>query len=265
MEKKNSIMKGRGIYIIPNLFTLGNLFSGFFSIIFSLDGRYEMAAYSIVIAAFFDGMDGRVARLTHTNSRFGLEFDSLADVVSFGVSPALMIYLYALRQYGRIGWMVAFLFVAGGALRLARFNVMADKKEEKKFFTGLPIPAAALTVVSYILIALFYNWSDTWKGHKIILPFMVILISFLMVSNQKYIGFKELDLKKKKPFSILVIAVVSIYIIALNPRIFLFLFAMLYLLSGFLYFVLFPEQSASKLKEKTEVKEKLESKEILGK
>lgn len=225
MEKKNN----KGIYIIPNLLTLGNLFSGFLSIICSLDGKYEMAAYYIMLAAFFDGMDGRVARITNSHSRFGIEFDSLADLASFGMSPALLIYLYALRAYGKIGWMVAFLFVAGGALRLARFNVLVDRAE-KNFFIGLPIPSAAMAVVSYILIAIRYNW----PGHKIILPIMMILISYLMVSNIKYFGFKELDLKKRKPFSLLVIAVVGFYVIILNPQMFLFVMSLVYLVSGLL-------------------------------
>ncbi|MEW6088482.1 MAG: CDP-diacylglycerol--serine O-phosphatidyltransferase [bacterium] len=237
MEKKNNT--GKGIYIIPNLFTLGNLFSGFLSIICSLDGKFEMAAYYIILAAFFDGMDGRIARMTNSHSRFGVEFDSLSDLASFGMAPALLIYLYILRAYGKIGWMVAFLFVAGGALRLARFNVLTDKAE-KNFFTGLPIPSAATVVISYVLIAIRYNWS----GHKIILPIMMILISFLMVSNLRYFGFKELDLKRKKPFNLLVIAVIGFYIVVLNPQMFLFILSLLYLISGLLSPVLFPVKTA---------------------
>ncbi|MFH1287806.1 MAG: CDP-diacylglycerol--serine O-phosphatidyltransferase [bacterium] len=233
MEKKKN--RGKGIYIIPNLLTLGNLFSGFLSIICSLDGKYEMAAYYIILAAFFDCMDGRVARMTNSHSKFGVEFDSLADLASFGMAPALLIYLYALRAYGKIGWMVAFLFVAGGALRLARFNALADKAE-KNFFTGLPIPSAATVVISYILIAIRYNW----PGHKIILSIMMISISYLMVSNVRYFGFKELNLKKKKPFSLLVIAVIGFYIIVLNPQMFLFILSLLYLISGLLFPILFP-------------------------
>ncbi|MDD5773594.1 MAG: CDP-diacylglycerol--serine O-phosphatidyltransferase [bacterium] len=252
MEKKNT--RSKGIYIIPNMLTLGNLFCGFLSIISSLDGKFEMAAYYIILAAFFDGMDGRVARMTNSHSKFGVEFDSLADLASFGMAPALLIYLFALRAYGKLGWMVAFLFVAGGALRLARFNVLVDKAE-KNFFTGLPIPSAATVVISYILIAIHYNWTDNWPGYKIILPIMMILISFLMVSNLRYFGFKELDLKKKKPFNLLVIAIIGIYIIVLNPQMLLFILSLLYLISGILSPLLFPLTGKEKvLKESAEQK-----------
>ena len=152
LDEKKSMKKG--IYILPNLFTLGNMLCGFYSIISTIEGRFHHAAVAIFIAALADGLDGKIARLTKTCSRFGVEFDSLADLVSFGVAPALLIYIWALRPYQRVGWLAAFLFVICGALRLARFNVQVYTSENK-YFTGLPIPAAATTIASFVLLHQF--------------------------------------------------------------------------------------------------------------
>lgn len=217
----------KGIYILPNLFTLANLSLGFYSIICSLQEKFEVASYIILFAMLFDVLDGKIARLTNTTSRFGVEFDSLADLVSFGVAPSIMLYTFTLQRFGRIGWLLALLFVVGGALRLARFNVQSTGSE-KSNFTGLPIPAAAGVMSCYILVALERHWI----GHKIFLPIMIILISYLMVSNLTYISFKNFNLSKRKPFSVLITMALIIYIVALNPEISIFVILLFYASSG---------------------------------
>jgi len=141
--------KGKGIYILPNLLTSISLFSGFYAIVASVNMQFTHAAYAVFVSAIFDMLDGRVARLTGSSSRFGMEYDSLSDVIAFGVAPGLLVYMWALKGYGRFGWLAAFLFVACGALRLARFNVQADNAQKKNFL-GLPIPAAAATIAGSI-------------------------------------------------------------------------------------------------------------------
>ncbi len=217
----------KGIYLLPNLFTLLNLSMGFYSVICSLNEKFELAAYVILFAMLFDVLDGKIARWTHSTSRFGMEFDSLADLVSFGVAPALMIYLFALNKFGRIGWLLSLLLVVGGALRLARFNVQSAGTE-KTNFTGLPIPAAAGVMSSYILVALDRHWI----GHRILLPVMIVSISYLMVSNLTYISLKNFNLKKRKPFNVLITIALALYVVALNPEISSFIIILIYASSG---------------------------------
>lgn len=224
----------KGIYILPNLFTLGNLSLGYYSIICSLNGKFDISAYVILFAMLFDVLDGKIARLTHTTSRFGVEFDSLADLVSFGVAPALMMYLFALNKFGRIGWLLSLLPVVGGALRLARFNVQVSGSE-KSNFTGLPIPAAAGVISCYMLVALERHW----LGHRILLPILIITISYLMVSNLTYLSFKNFNLMQRKPFNLLITVALALYIIALNPEISLFIVILTYAFSGLLGTLLF--------------------------
>jgi len=217
------------IYIIPNLFTLGNLVSGFYATILALRGDFTQAAMFIILAAVLDSLDGRIARLTNSTSRFGVEFDSLADLVSFGMAPALMLYVFALEDFGRIGWLSAMLLPVCGALRLARFNVETiNKKSKSSTFTGLPIPAAALTVTAYILAAHLYGW----PAHKLILPFLVVAISYLMVSNIPYASMKGINLGMKESFRLLVIAALAIFILMMYPYLILFISTLSYVLSG---------------------------------
>lgn len=219
----------KGIYILPNLFTLGNMLCGFYSIISSIDGRFQHAAMAIFIAALFDGLDGRIARLTGTCSRFGVEFDSLADLLSFGVAPALLIYLWALRPYQRIGWLAAFLFVICGALRLARFNVQVYASDGN-YFNGLPIPAAATEIASFVLLHLFFFPEGGSK--PVIIAALAYVLAFLMVSNVKYRSLKQWKLRERKPFNVLVIISLLLLVILAQPQVMIFLFISTYILFG---------------------------------
>jgi CDP-diacylglycerol--serine O-phosphatidyltransferase len=220
----------KGAYIFPNLLTAGNVFAGFYSIVATMNLRFDSAAIAIVVAAFMDGLDGKVARFTGGSSRFGVEFDSLADLVSFGVAPALLMYQLELKAYGRFGWVACFLFVACGALRLARFNVQSTSTE-KRWFTGLPIPMAALTLAATVLF--FRHLRAEGREHTgLLFVLLVYLLSFLMVSTFKYRSFKELETRPHRSFYFLVTVVIVISLIAIHPPIALFSLAGLYLFSG---------------------------------
>ncbi len=229
-RKKRSRKTGkRGIYILPNLFTSASLFGGFFAIIAAIQGRYETAAIAILISCVFDGLDGKVARLTHSTSLFGTEYDSLSDLVAFGVAPGILAFQWALEPFGRLGWLACFVFVICGALRLARFNVQKDSVEAN-FFKGLPIPAAASFIASMVL---FTKALGGFSGSKhIVIIVLVYVLSFLMVSSIHYISFKEFDLKKQKPFNVLVAIILILIVVAYKPKIMLFLILTGYILSG---------------------------------
>ena len=227
-NEKFNVMK-KGIYILPNLFTSASLFLGFYAIVQVMDGRFNRAAMAVIGAALCDGLDGKVARLTGTASLFGIEYDSLADLVSFGVAPGAMMYMWALRPYGKIGWLAAFLYVACGALRLARFNVQVNTVE-KSHFKGLPIPGAAMMVATTILMHYEYVGDGTIK--KIIIPIMTYMLAYLMVSNIKYVSFKDLDLIKEKPFHTLVFLIILLTIIVAKPELMLFILISTYVASG---------------------------------
>lgn len=227
---------GMYIYILPNMMTIANLFCGFMSIIFSLKGEFRYAAIAVVIAAVFDQLDGRLARLTHATSKFGAELDSLCDLVSFGLAPAMLMYQWALHPYGRFGIMACFLFVACGALRLARFNVQVGVVE-KNYFQGLPIPMAAGIVTSSYLAFEDQGWTpDEWRG--LLLFGMVILMAFVMVSNFRYRSFKDLDLKERKAFKYLVAALVVLVVVAIYPEVMLFVLFLTYGTLGAIFGVL---------------------------
>jgi CDP-diacylglycerol---serine O-phosphatidyltransferase len=237
----------KGIYLLPNTLTLCSMLLGFYSILSTLKGNYVHAAWAILFATIFDGLDGWVARLTNSTTKFGIELDSLSDLVSFGVAPAVMMYKWGLVPFGRIGWAAAFWFMACGALRLARYNVQMGSAESKSF-TGMPIPAAATIIASLIL---FYNEiSDMPPGKNILIPGLTVMLAFLMVSTLKYHGAKEIDFRKRKPFWILVAFVLGLTIIVMHPPISLFLFAMIYLLGGIIEnMYLFYKRSRVKQKE----------------
>ena len=219
-----------GVYLIPNLLTTGNLFSGYYAIIAVLNGQVVQASVAILIAMIFDSIDGRWARMTRTSSRFGVEYDSLSDLVSFGIAPGLLVYTWALSDFGRLGWVAAFLFVVCGALRLARYNVQMGVGETR-FFYGLPVPAAGGLIAS--LVMMDHHFSVIGKEVK---PFLIVtliyVLAFLMVSTFKYSSFKDLHLLKRKPFRTLVMAVLLFIVLAAEPNIMLFLLFSGYAVSG---------------------------------
>ena len=223
----------RGIYLLPSVLTTFGMFAGFYSIISSINGEFTIAAISIMIAMMWDTLDGRVARLTNTQSAFGAEYDSLADLVSFGLAPALLVYEWSLYELGRFGWLAAFVYLACAALRLARFNTQVGTAD-KRFFQGLPSPAAAGVIASMIWLKI---WTfASFDSEVISLGYylgagITILCGILMVSNVRYYSFKELD-SKKASFRFLLLIVLSLIILMYKPNIILFTGFFLYLLSG---------------------------------
>jgi CDP-diacylglycerol--serine O-phosphatidyltransferase len=213
---------------LPCMLTCASLFCGFYSIIASINGHFFAAAIAILVAAIFDGLDGRVARMTGTTSRFGKELDSLCDLVSFGVAPALLAYLWALTPYGRYGWLAAFLYVATTALRLARFNTQVPTPSSD--FVGLPCPAAAMMLAATVMFSRFLGTTDTVKHLSILL--LVYILSYLMVSNHRYLSFKQLEIKKEKKFQIVVFILLFLILVATEPPVTLFVVAFVYILSG---------------------------------
>ena len=228
-RKRKDRRRFRGVYLLPNLITTGSLFAGFYAIVASMDGRFYAAAWAILIAMILDGLDGRVARMTKTTSGFGVQYDSLADLVAFGVAPGIMAYLWALKDFKQFGWAAAFLFVVCGALRLARFNVQQGSFDPR-YFNGLPIPAAAMMVAASV--AFYHELGEMApQGSRFILGMMYVL-SFLMVSNIKYISFKKVELFRRHPFHTLVGLVLVFVVVATAPNIMGFLLMAAYVASG---------------------------------
>lgn len=219
----------RGIYLLPNLFTTSNLFAGFYSIVAAMGGRFELAAIAIFIAMIMDSLDGRVARLTHTQTAFGAEYDSLSDMVAFGIAPALVAYSWSLSFLHKVGWIAAFIYVAGAALRLARFNTQVGVAD-KRYFQGLSSPAAAGVLAGFVWVCQSYGWSGDHLSW-VVLPLSVGL-GLLMVSNIRYQSFKELDLKGKVPFVALLLLVLIFVLISIDPPQVLFGLFFIYALSG---------------------------------
>ncbi|RUO18443.1 CDP-diacylglycerol--serine O-phosphatidyltransferase [Aliidiomarina iranensis] len=221
--------KHRGIYLLPNLLTTAGLFSGFYAIVASMNGSFELAAIAIFVAMVFDGLDGRVARLTNTQSEFGAEYDSMADIVSFGIAPALVAYNWALYDVGKLGWLAAFIFVAGGALRLARFNT-STSTSDKKYFQGLAIPSAAAIVAGLVWVGAKYDFEP--ENVSFIVVFFTIACGLLMVSNFKYHSFKDVDWRGKVNFLAILLVVLIFVIVATEPALVLFLLFTAYAISG---------------------------------
>ncbi|MBE9551487.1 MAG: CDP-diacylglycerol--serine O-phosphatidyltransferase [Proteobacteria bacterium] len=232
MKRKMSFRKGdtkRGIYILPSLFTSANLFCGFYAIVAAMQGEFVRSAVAIMVAAVFDNLDGKVARATHTETRFGVEYDSLCDAISFGVAPAVVAYLWALKPFGRLGWLAGFLFVACGVLRLARFNVQKDSSHDEHF-TGLPIPAAACMIAAMIL---FVNRIEQIGVERnIIILALIYVLSFLMVSTIRYVSLKKSHIFRKRHFNGLVAVVLIFSVIAYEPSVAFFFIGLVYILSG---------------------------------
>lgn len=223
-------VRHRGVYLLPNLFTTAALFCGFYAIVASIHGKFEPAAIAIFAAMVFDGLDGRIARLTNTTSAFGVQYDSLSDMVSFGVAPALVSFNWALSSLGKVGWSTAFLYATCAALRLARFNTQVDTAD-KNYFTGLASPAAAAILASLVWV----GTDNEIEMNRILATgtcVLVALAALLMVSNIKYYSFKDIDFKIRVPF-IMILAAVLLFAVGLsNAPAFLLSLAVLYALSG---------------------------------
>ena len=226
----------RGIYLLPNLFTTAGLFAGFYGIVAAIGGHYQIAAMAIFVAMIMDGIDGRVARLTNTQSEFGVQYDSLTDMVCFGLAPALIMYQWALRDlaafgwfWAKVGWLVAFVYAASGALRLARFNAQVAVAD-KRYFQGLPSPSAAAVVIGLVWVGAALEIEGAkfaWAGMV-----LTLVAGLLMVSNFRYYSFKELDFRNKVPFFVLLLAVLVLVFAALDTPKVLFLGFFTYALSG---------------------------------
>ncbi len=239
MEQANKQVnrkRRRGIYLLPNLITTAALFAGFYGIVAATQGKFEQAAVAIFIAMILDGLDGRVARMTNTQSEFGAEYDSLADMASFGLAPALIMFEWSLSSLvdvsftmGKLGWLAAFLYVASAALRLARFNVKASNTD-KRYFQGLPSPAAAAVVVGFVW-ACFDNGIHGEDVAMLALP-IIVFAGLMMVSNVSYYSFKDIDFHNKVPFIAMLVVVLIFVFTAIDPPIMLFSCFMLYALSG---------------------------------
>jgi CDP-diacylglycerol---serine O-phosphatidyltransferase len=220
-------MSQRGIYLLPNLLTTAALFAGFYAIVAAMKGLFETAAIAIFVAMVADGLDGRVARLTRTQSPFGAQYDSLSDLAAFGIAPALVLYSWSLHHLGKLGWLVAFLYTAATALRLARFNTQVS---DKRYFQGLPCPSAAGLMASIVWMGSLYEII----GPAIAIPLAVVtvIVAALMVSTIRYTSFKSVDFRGKVPFIRVVLAVFIIAAVALEPPEMLFIVFLGYILSG---------------------------------
>ena len=219
----------RGIYLLPNLFTTAALFSGFYAVLASMDGNFEKAAIAIFVAMILDGLDGRVARATNTQTSFGAEYDSLSDMIAFGLAPSIMMYEWAMTDLGKLGWLAAFIYTTGAALRLARFNTQIGTAD-KRFFVGLPSPSAAAILAG----ALWVSVDNGLSGHEVAWIMVILTISagLLMVSNILFSSFKQIDLKGKVPFIAIVGLMIAGAIVVSEPPIVLFGVFMLYVASG---------------------------------
>jgi len=224
-------MRDRGIYLLPNLFTTGALFAGFYAVVQAMNGRFEHAAVAIFIAMVLDGLDGRVARMTHTQSAFGAEYDSLSDMVSFGVAPALVIYVFALQSLGKIGWIAAFVYCAGAALRLARFNTQLETLTDKRFFQGMPSPSAAALIAGFVWVMVEYGVEG--QDVRWLAAAIALFGGLTMVSNFRYYSGKEINLRKSVPFFVILLVVLAFVLISTSPPEVLFGIFVLYGLSGY--------------------------------
>lgn len=229
MKVKKPLASRRGIYLLPNLLTTAGLFAGFYAVVASMQGHFENAAIAIFIAMIMDGLDGRMARMTNTQSDFGAEYDSMADMVSFGIAPSLVVYNWALTDIGKFGWLAAFVYVIGAALRLARFNTQVGTAD-KRYFQGLASPSAAAVLAGLVWLGVEYQWDA--KPWGVYVGILTLITGLLMVSNFRYSSFKEVDWKGKIPFiGVLIIVLVFIFI-AMDPPSVLFGGFALYALSG---------------------------------
>lgn len=234
-DRKQSDLRRRSIYLLPNLFTTAALFAGFYAIVQAMNGRFEYSAVAIFVAMILDGLDGRVARLTHTQSEFGAEYDSLSDMVSFGVAPALVMYEWALKGLGKWGWFAAFIYCAGTALRLARFNTNHDILD-KRYFQGLPSPAAAALVAGLVWVML----DNGFSGEEVrwVALTLTVFAGLTMVSNVNFYSFKDINMRKSVPFIVVFMFALFFIFVSVNPPMILFLLFLAYCLSGYVMWLL---------------------------
>ena len=220
----------RGVYLLPSLLTLGNMFCGYACVVYAMRGEYETAAPFIGFAIVLDILDGRIARMTGTSSAFGLEFDSMADVISFGVAPAILSFAWGLSPLGRLGWAAGFMFVSAAAMRLARFNIQSASGGDKRYFVGMPSPAAAAIPAATVYA---YPWG--LYDYRAALPAlaMVLVPAILMVSTLRFRSFKTIDLQRRRPYTVLIFGAAAIVLIATHPRFVLVVLAYSYLASAF--------------------------------
>ncbi|QBE65184.1 CDP-diacylglycerol--serine O-phosphatidyltransferase [Pseudoduganella lutea] len=232
-NERGELQPRRGIYLLPNAFTTGALFCGFYAIVMAMNQRFEHAAWAIFVAMLLDGLDGRVARLTNTQSEFGAQYDSLSDMVSFGAAPALVIYEWSLRGLGKLGWIAAFVYCAGAALRLARFNTNITVVD-KRYFQGMPSPSAAALIAGFVLVmvdmgehGVYYPWAS-WA--------LALFAGLTMVTNVPYYSFKDINFKKSVPFITVFLIALAFTLVSLDPPKVMFLLFVLYGLSGYVVF-----------------------------
>ena len=232
LEQTPEKKRGAVVYLAPNLFTTANLFLGFFSIVTATKAtthrEWAAAAAAIMVAAVTDGIDGRVARMTHTESEFGEQYDSMCDLVSFGVAPAILVYQWGLIPYGKYGWIAAFLFLTCAALRLTRFNVL-KQTDEKRYFQGLPSPVAASIAASAVL---FHEEVNPFHGKDYYILFVMLFLAITMVSTLRYRSFKDIKIKSQEGFGYLLIIVMVLMLISMEPETLIFPVGIAYLLSG---------------------------------
>jgi CDP-diacylglycerol--serine O-phosphatidyltransferase len=226
-------VRRQGIYLLPNLFTTGALFAGFYAVIAAMRGDFQSAPIAILAALFLDGLDGRIARMTNTQSKFGAEYDSLSDMVSFGVAPALVMFSFALGDLGKFGWSAAFIYVACAALRLARFNTQIDTAD-KNYFTGLASPAAACIIVSAVWVCSDLGWTgDGLPGEvAVMLAVLTAIVGFLMIANFPYYSFKDVDFHGRVPFVVMILVVLAFGLVTLDPPLILLIAFLSYAASG---------------------------------
>ncbi len=233
MSKDENRQRRKGIYLLPNLFTTAALFAGFYAIIAAIKGQFADAATAVFIAMILDGLDGRVARMTNTESAFGAQYDSLSDMLSFGMAPSLVVYLWGLSTLGKLGWLAAFVYTAGAALRLARFNTQVGVSD-KRYFQGLPSPAAAAVVggMVWVLVDNGYTGEALTLQLQVIAAFVTAVIGILMVSNVRYYSFKVFNPKDRIPFMAMILMVAVIVLISVDPPQVLFASFLIYALWG---------------------------------
>ena len=233
-HRKDMNLRKRGIYLLPNLLTTAALFAGFYAIVQAMNSRFEYAAVAMFIAMVLDGLDGRVARLTHTQSEFGAEYDSLSDMVSFGVAPSILMYEWAFRDLGKLGWFAAFIYCASAALRLARFNTNIDTVD-KRYFQGLPSPAAAALVAGFVWVMLDNEFTGReLRWYAVVLT---VFAGLSMVSNVRFYSFKAINMRKSVPFIVIVLVALFFILISSYPPGVLFMLFLAYALSGYIWWI----------------------------
>ena len=243
LRRESDSLRARGIYLLPNLFTSAALFAGFYAIVQAMNSNFELSAIAIFIAMVLDGLDGRVARMTNTTSAFGAEYDSLSDMVSFGVAPALIMYVWALKPMGKLGWIAAFIYCACAALRLARFNTkLEDDHQDKRYFQGLPSPASAALLAGFVWVSYEYNVDgrEIFFGAiqvKWLAWGLTVFAACSMVSDLKFYSGKDINLKESVPFVAILAIVLAFVLVSYSPPEVLFTVVLVYALSGYYLWV----------------------------